>query len=94
MLASFVLFSTLIVNATSVFIYWYYRSHRKNKSFVNRYNLLRGKWCELNRNYYASRAFIKTILTRLASASVSYDLLKEMHVSLTCVLIAIQAIEL
>ncbi|MGP1915981.1 MAG: hypothetical protein ACTS6G_00760 [Candidatus Hodgkinia cicadicola] len=93
MLASFVLLNTFVVNATSVFVYWYYRTHRKNKSFVNRYNLLRGSWCEMERDYYACRAFIKTILMRLTSASLSFVLLKDAHVALICALTSVQLIE-
>ncbi|MGP1916000.1 MAG: hypothetical protein ACTS6G_00865 [Candidatus Hodgkinia cicadicola] len=93
-LASFVLLNTFVINATSVFVYWYYRAHRKNKSYVNRYNLLRGSWCEMDRDYYACRAFVKTVLTRLASASLSFGLLRSAHIPFVCALTAVQLIEL
>ncbi|MGP1918165.1 MAG: hypothetical protein ACTS4U_00425 [Candidatus Hodgkinia cicadicola] len=86
--------NTFALNATSVFVYWYYRSHRKNKSFVSRYNLLRGNWRETSHNYYGCRAFVKTLLTRLTSASVSFPLFQSVHALLACALISVQSIEL
>ncbi|MGP1905821.1 MAG: hypothetical protein ACTS46_00190 [Candidatus Hodgkinia cicadicola] len=93
MLANFVLLNMFVVNATCVLVYWYYRTHRKNKSFINRYNLLHGNWCEMNQNYYDCRAFVKTILMRLTSVSLSFPLLKSAHTSFNCALIAIQLTE-
>ncbi|MGP1919163.1 MAG: hypothetical protein ACTS41_00065 [Candidatus Hodgkinia cicadicola] len=94
MLPTFVLLNTFGLNVTSVFVYWYYRSRRKDKSFVNRYNTLRGRWCETNDNYYNCRMLVKAILTRLVSATLSFPLLKKIHVPLTFVLSIIQSIEL
>lgn len=94
MLVNLVLLITFAINATGVFVYWYYRAHRKNKSFVTRYNVLRGNWCEASHNYYACRAFAKILLGRLASAALSFPQLKGTHVLLAGALIMIQLSEL
>lgn len=93
-LKGLVLISVLIVNATAVCIFWYYKSHRKNKSFITRYNLLHGGWCKTGRSFSSWFGVTKAILARLACVSLSSKLLENAHLTITIILLIMQTTEL
>ncbi|MFP3037538.1 MAG: hypothetical protein ACKER6_00320 [Candidatus Hodgkinia cicadicola] len=93
-LKSLILLSTFVINATGVWIFWYYKSHRKNKSYVNRYNLLNGHWEDTKQTYSVCCALIKTMLTRLACASLTSKLFKYCHLPVALALFFVQTLEL